>query len=288
MAEANKKYKDSVFTKLCEGPKRLIEIYNALANKNYPPDAKIEIATLDDALFLGRRNDAAFVIEDKIVVLMEHQSTPCENMPARLLIYITRVYEKLLSVNPKLKSAIYRTKLLKIPKPEFYVLYNGRENFPDRKELRLSDAFHKTSATEWPGGLLELTVPVYNINEGRNRDIASKSETLAGYAAFVASVRGYLDSGFDLEEAVTKAVKDCVERGVLTDFLQKHSSEVFNMFTLEFKLDEAIEVWKEEAFEDGVEKGKLETARNFLKMGLSAEQVALGTGLSVEEVTRCL
>ena len=133
-----------------------------------------------------------------------------------------------------------------------------------------------------------MTVPVYNINEGHNRDIASKSETLAGYAAFVASVRGYLDAGFDLEEAVTKAVKDCVERGVLTDFLQKHSSEVFNMFTLEFKLDEAIEVWKEEAFEDGVEKGKLETARNFLKMGLSAEQVALGTGLSVEEVTRCL
>ena len=68
------------------------------------------------------------------------------------------------------------------------------------------------------------------------------------------------------------------------------------MLTLEFKLDEAIEVWKEEAFEDGVEKGiergiekgKLETAHNFLKMGMSAEQVALGTGLSLEEVTRCL
>ena len=64
------------------------------------------------------------------------------------------------------------------------------------------------------------------------------------------------------------------------------------MLTLEFKLDEAIEVWKEEAFEDGVEKGKrenkIEVAQNLLKMGLSAEQVALGTGLSVEEVTRCL
>ena len=93
MAEANRKYKDSVFTKLCEDKRRLIEIYNALSNKNYPPDAEIEIATLDDALFLGRRNDAAFVIEDKLVVLMEHQSTPCENMPARFLIYIGRIYE---------------------------------------------------------------------------------------------------------------------------------------------------------------------------------------------------
>ncbi|MDR1482455.1 MAG: hypothetical protein LBI74_07510, partial [Synergistaceae bacterium] len=56
---ANRKYKDSVFTKLCEDKKRLIEIYNAIAGKNYPLDTEIEIATLDDALFLDRRNDVA-------------------------------------------------------------------------------------------------------------------------------------------------------------------------------------------------------------------------------------
>ena len=46
---------------------------------------------------------------------------------------------------------------------------------------------------------------------------------------------------------------------------------------------------KEEGLAEGLEKGeqnaKIETAKNFLRMGLSIEQVASGTGLSIEEVT---
>ncbi|MDR1979804.1 MAG: hypothetical protein LBQ42_13795 [Synergistaceae bacterium] len=61
----------------------------------------------------------------------------------RILIYVGRVYEKLFGVDPKLKRALYKTKLLKMPKPEFYVLYNGQDEFLERKELRLSDAFHE-------------------------------------------------------------------------------------------------------------------------------------------------
>jgi hypothetical protein len=117
--KANREYKDSVFVALCEDKKRLIEIYNAISNKNYPPDAALIIITLEDVLFLGRRNDVAFLLEDRFVVLIEHQSTVCENMPLRLLIYIGRVYEKWLNAGEKIRHAIYGTKLLKIPKPEF-------------------------------------------------------------------------------------------------------------------------------------------------------------------------
>jgi hypothetical protein len=84
---ANKEYKASVFSALCEDKRVLLEIYNAISGKRYPLDTKIEIATLDDALFLNRRNDVAFAIEERIVVLMEHQSTLCENMSIRFLIY---------------------------------------------------------------------------------------------------------------------------------------------------------------------------------------------------------
>ena len=97
--KANREYKDSVFTKLCEDKKNVIEIYNAVSGKNYPPDTEIEIMTLDDVLFLDRQNDVAFVVEDKLVVLIEHQSTLCENMPIRLLIYIVRVYERFFSAD---------------------------------------------------------------------------------------------------------------------------------------------------------------------------------------------
>jgi predicted transposase YdaD len=288
----NKEYKNSVFTTLCKDKKRLIEIYNAISKKNYPPDTEIEIATLDDVLFLNRRNDVAFVIEGRIVVLMEHQSTLCENMPVRLLIYVGRVYEKLFSIDPKLKRAIYKTKLLKIPKPEFYVLYNGRDEFPEQKELRLSDAFHETDATEWLGGLLELSVPVYNINEGFNEEIVRRSETLSGYAAFIALVRRYLSSNYTLEEAIGQAVRDCVERNILAEFFQTHASEVINMLTAEFKLEEAVEVWKEEGREEGIEKGREEgrekerekVARNLLRKGISSHIIAESTGVSMDKI----
>jgi hypothetical protein len=91
----NRNYKDSVFTKLFGHDKKIIlELYNAIFDTNYGDDAQIEITTLDDALFMNRINDISFVINGKLVVLIEHQSTINNNMPLRMLIYIARIYEK--------------------------------------------------------------------------------------------------------------------------------------------------------------------------------------------------
>ncbi len=82
---ANREYKDSVFTLLFSEPERLIELYNALAGSNYGTDTKIEINTLEGILFLNRMNDISFVLNDKLIVLIEHMSTISENLPVRLL-----------------------------------------------------------------------------------------------------------------------------------------------------------------------------------------------------------
>jgi hypothetical protein len=290
--KANREYKDSVFSKLCEDKERLIEVYNAVSGKNYPPDTEIEFATLDDVLFLDRRNDVAFVIEGKLVVLIEHQSTLCENMPVRLLIYIARVIERLINANSKLKQAIYGSTLMKIPKPEFYVLYNGKGEFPDRKELKLSDAFWAVDASEWLGGSLELIVPAYNANEGHNEDILRKSKTLFGYAAFIAQTRRYLEMGYPLEKAIELAVKDCIEKDILAEFLQANASEVIKMLTAEFKMEDAVQVWKEEGRvegraegrSEGRAEGKEEMARSLLASGVSPDLIAKSAGLPVERI----
>jgi hypothetical protein len=286
--KANREYKDSVFAKLCEDKKRLIEIYNAISGKNYPPDTEIEIVTLDDVLFLDRRNDVAFVVEGKLVVLIEHQSTPCENMPIRILIYIALVFEKLFNADSKFKQAIYGTKLMKIPKPEFYVLYNGKDEFPERKELKLSDAFWAVDDQEWLGGFLELIVPIYNIKEGHNEDILRKSETLFGYAAFIASVRRYSEMGYELGKAIELAVKDCIEKDILAEFLQINIFEVINMLTAEFKMEDAVQVWKEEGREEGWERGrkegKFEVARNMLSRRIPISDIIDITGLNERDI----
>jgi len=119
------------------------------------------------------------------------------------------------------KKSIYRKALIKLPRPEFIVLYNGTAPFPDRKVLRLSDAYEQVEGFEKI--YLELIVTVYNINEGRNADVASLCEELKGYAFFVYRVRYH-----EAEEqkkgdvpkkditliAIKKAIQDCVRHEV--------------------------------------------------------------------------
>ena len=155
--------------------------------------------------------------------------------------YIARVYELIIE-----NEAIYKERLYKIPKPEFIVLYNGTDNYPDEETLRLSDAFMQPSQPGL-GGFLELTVRVVNINKGHNNNIVNSSNNLKGYVEFIATVRRNRQSALSLQDAVTQAVEDCIQRGILANFLRKHATEVINMLTAEFNMDTAKRVWQEEA-----------------------------------------
>jgi len=161
------------------------------------------------------------------------------------------------------------------------VLYNGKSEFPDEKELRLSDAFREILGDTKKYGSLDLTVRVLNINAGHNEGITNKSAALQGYVTFTHIVREGVSRGLDLSAAVTEAVKYCADNQILQPFLVNHSSEVLNMLTTEFKIEDAIEVWKEE----GKEQGVLEMARKLKEATMiPIEQIALISGLSVADV----
>ncbi|MDR2865362.1 MAG: Rpn family recombination-promoting nuclease/putative transposase, partial [Spirochaetaceae bacterium] len=114
----NRNYKDSVFVRIFSNGERLRELYNAISDSAYDASVPLEINTLSEVLFKDRKNDISFLLGNKIIVLIEHQSTISPNMPLRILGYATRIYEKII----KDKQAIYRRTLLQIPRPEFYVL----------------------------------------------------------------------------------------------------------------------------------------------------------------------
>ena len=133
---ANRAYKDSVFSLYLSKPERLIEVYNAVAGTDYPLDTPVEINTLTEALYKNQMNDLSFVLDNQIVVLIEHQSTLNENMALWLLLYSARVYEKMVK-----SDAIYRKKRIPIPVPKFIVLYNGEEPYPEHGVQKLSDSF---------------------------------------------------------------------------------------------------------------------------------------------------
>ena len=70
----NRKYKNSVFTKLFGTPEKALELYNAISGKNYPPNTKVKIVTLSDVLYMEQLNDISFVIDGKLVVLIEAET----------------------------------------------------------------------------------------------------------------------------------------------------------------------------------------------------------------------
>jgi hypothetical protein len=246
-------YKDSVFTLFFSEESALRDLYSAVSGVNVPRDIPLVINTLEDALFMGQINDISFTIGDRLVVLIEHQSSVNPNMGLRLLLYIARIYEKIVD-----GDNIYGTKPLKIPVPEFYVCYNGAAPYPDRKVVRLSDLYRDRK--DMPA--LDLEVTVLNINEGHNREMLERSKYLGDYSAFIEKVREYESAaeGANYQErlgkAVTKALNWCVENGVLPEFLNKHGSEVKNMLLTEWDWDKAKAVWQREAREEGREESE--------------------------------
>jgi hypothetical protein len=237
--DVNTKYKSSVFTTLFSDKARLLELYNAIENTNYDPSTEIVINTLEDALYMDRINDISFTLGGKLVVLIEHQSTVNANMPLRFLLYIARIYEKIID-----SKSIYRQGLVKIPQPEFIVLYNGVDPFPESQQYKLSEAFMELGNAKLPA--LELQVMVYNINKGHNQDMMQKSESFDGYVTFIDKIRENRKT-MNMKMAVKDAIQYCIREHILSDFLQTHSSEVINMLFTEWNWDEAKAVWQEEA-----------------------------------------
>jgi len=244
--KTNRNHKDSVFTRLFSEKSNLLELYSAISGKSYPESTKIEIVTLSDVLYMNQVNDIAFVMEDRLIVLIEHQSSVNNNMPLRMLQYLSAEYDMIVD-----RKNLYKQKRIMIPAPEFIVLYNGDKKFPDYKELKLSDSYNfKTSDL-----YLELVVRVYNINKGRNAEMANRSPVLSGYEEFIAQIKENLKS-MNLRDAIKLAVKTCISKNILVSFLERHSSEVENMIFGEWNMDEALAVAREESLEDGIDIGR--------------------------------
>ena len=143
----------------------------------------------------------------------------------------------------------YGKKLIKIPTPEFYVLYNGTAQYKARETLCLSKAFMQ----EQKDFKLELKVEVININHPDNKDFLSSCEILKEYKEFVDKVveftSEYGRAGFDM------AIEYCIKNGILKPYLKENSKEVRNMLTTEYNYETELKVVRREAREEGIRRG---------------------------------
>ena len=286
-------YRDTLFRMLYRNKKRLLSLFNAVNGTHYDNPDDLTITTLEGVLYLGMKNDVSCII-DMMMQLYEHQSTVNPNMPLRNLFYVSDLLQKYIYEEG---IDIYSRKQIKIPTPKFVVFYNGDEEQPERKEIRLSKAFSaNTGETN-----MELVVLQININKGQNEELKAACKTLQEYAEFTERAREHRKE-MELEDAIRTTIDECIRDGILKDFLLKNKAEVYHMCLYEFDVELHERVLREEEREEGrlegIREGRLagqqegmQNGKKFAKQvfkafmsGKTPETIAEELNVPVEEV----
>ena len=268
--EANKKYRDSVFRDYFNDEERLLSLCNAILGTNYQNSEKLIINTLEGIFFDNQKNDISCVIENNFLVLIEHQTSVNNNMPFRCLSYVTELLNNLIEN----KDRLYHKALIQFPRPKFFVLYDGDAKEPLQREMRLSDAFGGDNSA------LELIVTALNINFGLPQPLLSKCQYLREYSTLVGKVKEGIRAGLTRKEAISRAVRYCLDNGLMKGYLEENAKEVFNMLALQWEQDKAIRASYEDGRDDAIES----VALNLLNMGLTVEKIQEATKLSFERI----
>ena len=172
--EINRNFKDTLFRKIFDNKKDLLSLYNALNDTEHTDEDLIEINTIEDAIYIGYKNDISFVIDSELN-LYEHQSSVNKNMPIRGLIYLTELYKG-------------------------YIERNGE---PERRVMPLSDSYMTNDSNKGQKPCLELEALLVNINYGCNKEIMNKCQKLMEYSQLIALIRKYYD---ELDEYVANRI----------------------------------------------------------------------------------
>lgn len=275
MAMIYRNYKDNVFCLLYRDRANLLELYNALNGTEHRNPDELTVVTLPGTICIQYKNDAAFTFSRELY-LCEQQSTENPNIPLRFLHYVSEEYRHIVP-----ERDLYRQNAVKIPAPHFVVFYNGVAPQPERRIYKLSELYKGQKGEP----ALEIRALMLNINSGNNRELLQRCRTLQEYMQFVDKVRR-LQKTSDIEAAVRQAVDECIAENILREFFQEHKDEVVGMSIWEFNEELYLEAVREDAMENGHNKGlregcqqgilqnRLDLICRKLKKGKSAEQIA--------------
>lgn len=243
-------FKSRMFAMIFSDKKELLKLYNAVANRNYEDPELLEINTLENAFYMSMKNDLSFIIDSRLS-LYEHQSTYNPNMPLRFLLYLSELYSGMVA-----GKNIYGKTRIPLPPPRFIVFYNGTEERPDREIMRLSDSYTIKGEEIW----LELRADVLNVNLGHNKELLSACQTLHDYAEYVHRMRKYAKT-MAIGDAVDRAIEECIQDGILKEFLEQNRAEAKAMSIFEYNQEEHIRMEREEAKKEATEAERANTER---------------------------
>lgn len=274
--KAKRTAKDSVFCDLFDEPEYQLKLYKLL----HPEDEKAAVSdfttvTLSDILTDQPYNDLGFIIHDKLLFLVEAQSTWSINIIPRILMYLAqtlkdRIVEK--------KENVYSSKKIDFPKPEFYVVYTGNKNVNDAYSLA-GEFFDGDSS------FIDIKVKALRGSKGR-KDIITQ------YVTFTKILDDQIKKLGRTEKAIKETIRICKDEDILREYLSKREEEVISIMTTLFSQEDATKAYvyqeKEESRKEGQDAQAKKTALNLSKAGMSPQQIAKAIDYSVEKVEEWL
>lgn len=232
MAKVN--MNDSVFTNLFKEKEYTVQLYKAL----HPEDSAvtedaITIVTLENILLNQPYNDLGFMVGNRLVILVEAQSTWSVNIVVRGLLYMAQTIQTHIADT---KQNIYSSKKVEFPEPEFYVLYTGdRQDKPS--ELKLSEEFFGGKT-----GALEVTVKM--LYDGKDGDIIQQ------YVAFTKIYHEQVKIYGRTHKAVLETIQICKDQNVLKAYLESREKEVVDIMMTLFNREQVLEAYVAERVEE--------------------------------------
>lgn len=269
---AKKQTKDSVFLDLFGQKEYLLQLYQVLhpEDKTTTEDDLMYI-TLNRVLLQGLYNDLGFLAGDKLLVLVEAQSTWTVNIIPRILIYLAHSLQTYLNVT---NANIYGKTPVKIPKIELYVLFTCNE----AKGVRTLSFIKEFFGGEKRGSDIEVKVHVLYRD---NKKLRKNCDIIAQYTAFTKifdiSVARYGRNA----EAVSKAIELCQGRNILTEYFKQRKEEVRRIMLTLFEQERVDEIERYNLIKETTEKVARETTERVARE--TTEKVARET---TEKVAR--
>lgn len=247
--------KNSVFLDLFQNKSYLLKLYKTL----HPEDTtateeSLTDVTIENVLTDNLYNDLGFIANNKLMILIEAQSTWTMNILVRILLYLAQSYHEYFQ---RTSQNYYKSRKVKMPKPELYVIFTGSKGRkPD--EIFLSKEFFE-------GADIDIEVKAKVIYESDTDDIINQ------YIVFCKVFNKQTKQYGMTQKAVTETIRICKDRNVLREYLLEREKEVVTIMMSLFDEEQIMKSFIKSERHDEAR----ETAERMIRKGkMSLEEIA--------------
>ena len=256
---AKRTAKNSVFLDLFQDKRNLLELYKTL----HPEDTDatedtLDIVTIDNVLTDNLYNDLGIMAgNDKLLLLLEAQSSWTVNILIRILLYLAQSYHEYFE---RTAQSLYKSTKVKMPKPELYVIYTGNKGRkPDT--ITLSKEF-------FDGADIDIEVKAKVIYESDSEDIINQ------YIIFCKIFNEQTKLHGMTRKAVAETIRICKDRNVLKEYLLDREKEVVTIMMSLFDEEQIMKSFiKSERYEAAQDKVKEKAILMLQKGKISIDEI---------------